>query len=78
MSGKEMGEKQQSSSLLVLTCSHHFIDGDARSVQLLGKLVYSLAWVLVRVRVDVGPDSWQPHCSRETVLLHNDKLGPFV
>lgn len=71
---KESGLHQLSSSLLILTCSHHFVDGDARSIQLLGKLVHSLARVLVCVRVDIGPDSWQPHCSGETVLLDNDKL----
>lgn len=74
----ESGLQQLSFSLLILTCSHHFIDGDARSIQLLGKLVHSLARVLVCVRVDVGPDSRQAHCSGETVLLDNDKLGSCV
>lgn len=75
---KESALKQLSFSLLILTCSHHFIDGDARSIQLFGKLVHSLARVLICVWVDVGPDSWQAHCSGETVLLDNDKLVSFV
>lgn len=75
---KESGKQQLSVSLLILTCSHHFINGDARSIQLLGKLVHGLARVLVRVRVNVGPDSWQTHCSREAVLLDNDKLGSYA
>lgn len=49
----------------LLTCSHHFIDGDAGGVQLLGELVHGLARVLVRVRVHVGLDARQTHCSRE-------------
>lgn len=49
--------------LSVLTCSHHFIDGDAGGVQLLGKLVHSLARVLICVGVYVGPDTGQTHCS---------------
>lgn len=52
----------------LLTCSHHFIDGDAGGVQLLGKLVHSLARVLICVGVYVGPDARQTYCSsREQV-----------
>lgn len=53
----------------ILTCSNHFIDGDARSVQLLGKLMHSLARVLICVRVYVGPDTWQAHCSSTEVCV---------
>lgn len=48
---------------VALTCSHDFINGDAWSVQLLGKLMDSLAWVLICVRVYVRPDPWETHCS---------------
>lgn len=53
-----------------LTCSHHFINGNAGSIQFLGKLVYSLAWVLICMGVHVGSDSWETHCSgREQVAF---------
>lgn len=71
MSTLEM--KKKPFPLSILTCSHHFIDGDARGVQLLGKLVHSLARVLVCVGVYIGPDTWQTHCSsREQIASGND------
>lgn len=60
-------------SLSSLTCSHHFINGDAGSFQFLGKLVHSLTRVLIRMGVHVGSDTRETHCSgREQVALIND------
>lgn len=65
--------------LSVLTCSHHFVDGDAGGVQLLCKLVHSLARVLIGVGVHVGPDTRQTHYSRkEQIVSANDRLQKYV
>ena len=60
-----------------LTRSHHFIDGDAGRVQLLGELVHGLAGVLVGVGVHVGPDTWQTHCGGQSTG-HNDTSYCFI
>lgn len=53
---------------LILTCSHHFINGYAGGIQLLCKLMHGLAWVLICVGVYVGLNTWQTHWSRKEQL----------
>lgn len=52
-----------------LTCSNNPLDLNAGGVQLLGKLMDSPVWVLVRLRVNVGFGAWKFDCRKVRGLL---------
>lgn len=60
------------------TCSYNFVNGNARCIQLLGKLMHGLTGVFVCVWVHIRPDPGKTHCDiRENLLTLNHFLQTF-